>query len=115
MARWHNSPAVLDAARRWRDRCLLSDGSILSDRHLWTLENLAHLERHFVQNLDTGTGTFFEKLDEQLAPSPAGGKQLAAEMLWILYLSVSDSSIKGATKRMQIRQVWGWSGEPLPD
>jgi hypothetical protein len=115
MARWHNSPAVLAAARLWRDRCLLADGSILSDRHLWTLENLAHLERHFVHNLDTGTGTFFEKLDEQLAPSPAGGKQLAAEMLWLLYLSVSDNSIKGATKRIQIRQVWGWSGEPLPD
>jgi len=115
MARWHNSPVVLEAAGRWRDRCLLSNGSILSDKNLWTLENIAHLERHFVQNLDTGTGTFFEKLEQQLAPSPPGGKQLAAEMLWLLYLVVSEHSIKGATKRIQIRRVWGWSGEPLPD
>lgn len=115
MARWHRSPEVLDAAQRWRDRCLLADGSIFSERRLWTLENLGYLERHFVQNLDTGTGTFLEKLEEQLRPSPAATKQLAAELMWILYLSVSENSILGGTKRLQIRQIWEWSGEALPD
>jgi MoxR-like ATPase len=115
MTRWHKSPDALAAADLWRQRCLLSDGSILSDKRLWTPENVGYLDRFFVQNLDTGEGTFFEKLEVQLAPSPPAGKQLAAEMLWMLYLSVSHGSIKGATKRMQIRQVWEWSGEPLPD
>ena len=115
MARWHRSPEALEAARLWRDRCWMADGSILSDRALWTSENLGYLDRHFVQNLDEGTRSFLEKLHDQLAPTPPAVRQLAAEVLWILYLSVSDTSMKGATKRLQILQVWGWSGEALPD
>lgn len=115
MERWHRAPAVLDAARRWRDRCLLADGSILSDKALWTRENLAHLERHYLQNLDAGSGSFFSKLETQLSPAPASGKQLAAEMLWILYLSVSETAIGGGTKRLHLKQVWKWSGEEFPE
>ncbi|HEY7769889.1 AAA family ATPase, partial [Longimicrobium sp.] len=115
MARWHRSPEALEAARDWRDRCLLADGSILSGNRLWTLENLLHLDRHFVQNLDEGEGDFLQKLEAQLAPAPAQAKQLAAEILWILYLSVSERGMKGATKRIQIRRAWEWSGERLPD
>jgi 5-methylcytosine-specific restriction enzyme B len=115
MARWHRAPEALEAAREWRDRCWMTDGSILSQSALWTTENLDYLDRHFVQNLDEGTRGFLEKLHDQLDPTPPAVKQLAAEILWILYLSVSDTSMKGATKRLQIRQVWEWSGEPLPD
>jgi hypothetical protein len=115
MARWHRSPEALEAARLWRIRCLLKEGSILSGNRLWTLENLLHLDHYFVQNLDEGEGDFLEKLEAQLAPAPAAAKQLAAEVLWILYLSVSERGMKGATKRIQIRRVWEWSGEPLPD
>jgi len=115
MTRWHRSPEALEAAQAWRDRCWMANGSILSDQELWTPENLAYLDRYFVQNLDEGTRGFLEKLKDQLAPTPPAVKQLAAEHLWILYLSVSDTSMRGATKRLQIRQVWEWSGEPLPE
>lgn len=115
MARWHRSPKVLQAAAEWRDRCLLRDGSILSGHSLWTPENLAYLDEFFTRNLDTGSGTFLEKLQEQLAPAPPAARQLAAEMLWLLYLSVSETSMRGGTKRLQIRDAWQWSGEPLPD
>lgn len=115
MARWHRSPEALDAAQAWRYRCWMANESILSDIQLWTPENLAYLDEHFVQNPDEGARGFIEKLHDQLAPTPPRVKQLAAEILWILYLSVSDSAMKGATKRVQIRQVWEWSGEPLPD
>jgi hypothetical protein len=116
MSRYHREPAVIEAAARWRDRCLLDDGSVLSDaKRLWTLENLVHLERHFVDNPDDGEGGFFDKLEEQLSPAPAAAKQLAAELLWLLYLGVSEGAIRGGTKRLQIRRVWEWSGDPLPD
>jgi 5-methylcytosine-specific restriction protein B len=115
MARWHKAPEVLNAARRWRDSCLQADGSILSEKQLWTLENLAHLDRYFLQNFHEGSGTFFSKLEVQLTPAPPSAKQLAAELLWIMYLCVSESAIRGGTKRLHIRKVWLWSGEPLPE
>lgn len=115
MARWHRSPEALEAAQTWRYRCWMANESILSEQSLWTPENLDYLDRYFVRNLDESSRGFMEKLHDQLAPTPPAVKQLAAEILWILYLSVSDTSMKGATKRLQIRQVWEWSGEPLPD
>lgn len=115
MARWHRSEEALQAAQAWRERCWMADGSILSTHRLWTPENLDHLDRHFIQKPDESARGFLEKLHDQLAPAPPGARQLAAEILWILYLSVSDTAMKGATKRLQILQVWGWSGEPLPD
>lgn len=115
MARLHRAPEVLDAARAWRDRCLLADGSVFTDRKLWTLENLDDLDRYYVQNTDPGEGTFLTKLEAQLAPTPPGVKQLAAEMLWVLYLYPNTSAMRHGTKRLQLRRVWEWSGEPLPD
>lgn len=106
---------VLRAARRWRDRCLLNEGSVLTEKSLWTAENVGYLVRHFVENLDYGEGGFFEKLEGQLAKAPASAKQLAAEMFWVMYLFCVPGSMQPGTKRHQIRQVWEWSGESLPD
>lgn len=114
MARWHNAPEVLTAAERWKKSCLLRDGSVLSNRALWSLENLDQLDRYFVQNLDMGEGDFLQKLETQLKPATAGAKQLAAEMLWFMFIFVSSSAMGGASKRNTIRRVWEWSGEPLP-
>ena len=106
---------VLRAAARWRDRCLRNEGSVFTDKSLWNSENVAFLVRHYADNLDEGEGNFFEKLETQLAPAPASAKQLAAEMLWVMYLYPVPGSMQPGTKRQQIRQVWEWSGEPLPD
>ncbi len=114
MADWHKAPEVLDAARRWRDTCLLAGGSVFTDKRLWTLENLGYLDRYFVQSPDAGRDSFLDKLEKQLSAAPPIARQLAAEMLWLIYLCVSSSALKGATKRLQIRKVWEWSAEPLP-
>ena len=106
---------VLRAASLWRDRCLRSDGSVFTDKTLWTADNVAHLVRHFAENLYEGEGSFFEKLRIQLESAPASAKQLAAEMLWVMYLYPDPSSMRPETKHQQIRRVWEWSGEPLPD
>jgi MoxR-like ATPase len=114
MSRFHRAPAILDAARRWRDRCLLGDGSILSHEHLWTPENLRFLDRYYVQNPDTSSRSFFDKLHDQIAPTPAVAKQLAAEILWLLYLGPSESALTGGTKRLHIKRIWEWSGKGFP-
>ena len=103
----------LVAAARWRDRCLRNDGSVFTNRALWTKANVGHLVRYYAENLDEGEGGFFDKLERQLAPAPGSAKQLAAEMFWVMYLLLIPSSMQPGTKRRQIRMVWEWSGEPL--
>jgi 5-methylcytosine-specific restriction enzyme B len=106
---------VLAAAARWRDRCLLRDGSVFTDHSLWTPANLAQLDRFFVQNLDISDRSFWDKLEDQLAPASPAAKQLAAEMFWVMFLIVYQSAMAADTKRAQVRRVWEWSGEPLPE
>lgn len=115
MAKYPPAKPIFDATRTWRDHCLLGDGSIFTDRRLWTLENFQRLDRYFVQNLDEGEGSFFSKLEAQLQAAPAEAKMLAAEMFWVMYLVVHESAMGAETKRFQIQKVWEWSGETLPD
>jgi 5-methylcytosine-specific restriction enzyme B len=114
-ARWGSGAiAPIEAAQSWKDKCLLEDGSVFSDKRLWTADNVAFLDKYFVQNLSFGEGNFFTKLEAQLEPAPAEAKQLAAEMFWVLYLIVRNESMTPETKRIQIQRVWEWSGEKMP-
>jgi len=106
---------ALKAAERWRDKCLRGDGSVFSSKTLWTSKNVDQLDRYFVRNLDYGEGDFFGKLEAQLQPASAEAKQLAAEMFWVMYLFVSEKGMRAGTKRLQIKRVWEWSGESLPE
>jgi hypothetical protein len=106
---------IYEAVERWKANCLLGQGSVFSPDRIWTPEHVAALNRYFVQNLDEGEGDFFQKLKGQLAPAPPGAKKLAAEMLWFMYLIISGSAMSGDTKRTQIKQVWEWSGDALPE
>lgn len=102
---------VTTQGKAWVQKCLIRNGSMLRDDILWDPENLKLLDEYFVQRLDAGTGSFYEKLEAQLEPSPAKAKQLMAEILWALFLFPSNISIE--TKRESIVKVWGWSGESL--
>jgi 5-methylcytosine-specific restriction protein B len=113
MSRYHDrgiSP-ILDAAATWAERCLVLDGSIFGDGSLWTTENLAQLDRFFVRNLDEGDGSFYEKLDKQLAPAEPGARKLMAELLWVLYLF--PSNLGARSKRDGILRVWHLSEDAL--
>ncbi len=115
MARLTAAEPILTAARDWRNKCLIEDGSVFSQERLWTRETLQELDEHFVQNLDYGEGDFFSKLEAQLGPTSPSAKKLAAEMFWAMYLMVSESAMGAETKRFQIRKVWSWSGEELAE
>ena len=106
---------VLRAAARWRERCLRNDGSVFTEKSLWTGENVGYLVQYFAENLDEGEGGFFEKLERQLAPAPGSAKQLAAEMFWVMYLTLIPRAMQPGTRRRQIRMIWEWSDEPLPE
>jgi 5-methylcytosine-specific restriction enzyme B len=114
--RWTSeATAPLHAAQTWKERCMLHDGSVFTDGTLWTKGNADYLDRYFVQNYYQGQADFLTKLEAQLKPAPAAAKKLAAEMLWVMYLIVYKEAITPRKKRTQIKRIWEWSNEPLPD
>ena len=105
--------AILEAADRWKQRCLLDGGSLFTDERLWTRDHFEELRIHFVENADEGSDVFYEKLRRQLDPAPPKAKRLWSEMTWAFYLIVRNVVPK--TKRHQIAMVWEWSGARLPE
>jgi 5-methylcytosine-specific restriction protein B len=102
--------AILKAAAHWRDVALIQDGSVFSDKTLWTADNAAVLDRF--HNLDEGEGSYWEKMERLLADTSASAKELAAEINWLMLLCPSNTS--RSAKLQRINEVWSWSGEPMP-
>ncbi|KFI29192.1 hypothetical protein CG51_07775 [Haematobacter missouriensis] len=94
MARFNpheKSAALYPVVSEFADRCLLQDGSILQpDLRLWTAENLAELDRTFVQNPDEGTDSYYLKLEQQMSSGTPESRQLMAELHWVLFTFPSD-------------------------
>jgi len=106
-----DSLPIIAAAQVWVANCLIEDGSIFGQEHIWTSENIQSLDQYFVKSPDAGTGTFYEKLHSQLENAPAPSKRLMAEILWALFLFPTNIGIE--TKRNSISKVWNWSGDEL--
>ena len=113
MARLKIAATILDAAEKWKQRCLLEGGSLFSEERLWTREYFGDLQTYFVERLEKGGDSFEEKLRRQLDPAPPEAKRLWAEMTWVFYLIVT--SVKRVTKLDRIRTVWEWSDAVLPE
>ena len=104
--------AILAAAKRWKQRSLINQGSIFSAGPLWTFERFEELKRLFVDCPDETPDPFLVKLKRQLEGS-ASAPRLFAEMAWVYDLIVERGAKSPETKRRQIRQIWEWSGEPM--
>jgi len=104
---------VYPAVERWKLECLMSDGSIFDAGAIWTQAHIRELIEHFVENPDEGDRKFEEKLKDQLAPTSAGAKQLAAEMMWVMMLFPSNTGRQRKTEL--VRTIWDWSGAELRD
>ena len=118
MSRYHphrSLEPMLDAAQRWKEVALLSDGAVFAQEPVWTLPYLQELKKYIIDNPFEGEGGFITKMEKQLVPSKPEVKQLAAEMLWVCYLGPDD--IYNTTKSTQprIRQVWELSEVPFPE
>ena len=113
MSRTSRAAAVLDAAARWKQSCLIDGGSLFGEEKLWTSEHFGELQTYFVKQPDESKRSFLEKLRDQLAPAPPEAKRLWAEVTWVYYLIVI--SVSGVTKLDRIRTVWEWSEVALPE
>lgn len=103
--------ATLDAAELWIERCLIGDRAVFSDEALWSAAGISEVRTAFVENLDAGEGTFFDKLRGQLVNASPRAKRLMAEMLWAARLF--PSNITSAKKRRQVGELYATSGTPV--
>ena len=110
------SDVVYEAAQTWKERCLLEDGSLLSEgASLWTSELLNEIDlKVFEPNFVSGSSfDFFEKLEKQISGFSPNFKKLTAEILWVIFLFQTRNDMRQQTKRDRIQEVWSWSGESL--
>jgi 5-methylcytosine-specific restriction protein B len=105
---------VLKAADAWRRSCLLQNGSVFSDRNLWTSKNISELKKLFVDNPILSDKPFYKNLCDQIGNAAPEVYQLASEAIWLLLLFVSERSFGIDKKRERISELWNLSGEPLP-
>ena len=49
MSRTARAAAVLDAAERWKQRCLVDGRSLFGEERLWTGEHFGELQTYFVE------------------------------------------------------------------
>ncbi len=108
-----HSDQTLAAARVWRERCLVAEGSIFSEEHLWTEANFAALKAAFVDNPIEGSKSFYDKLALQLEGCEPSVKKLAAECLWLLLLFAHSRGFSARLKRQRVAEVWQLSGEDM--
>jgi 5-methylcytosine-specific restriction enzyme B len=109
-------PRFYEVADLFVDRCLRHDDSLFTPGvAIWTEAHAKELYENFVQRPDTGSESFYEKLERQLAEVSDGGVQLTAEMLFVHF--VIAVNVLGSTKRDAIDQVLGWMQDPvtMPD
>jgi len=95
---------VLDAGLRD------GDSAFTPGQKVWTAAVADELNRCYVQHLDIGTGTFLEKLRSQLDGAGPLAVQLAAELLYLNVLPLSN--VAGNAKRARITTVLKWVPEP---
>jgi len=97
MARRKNAKEIYDAAAIWRGKCLLNDGSLFGDDSLWTKENFS---QGFVEAFDSHkeVGDFISRLSLQMQDMGPVHCKLAAEILWVMYLTDSNMT---STKKIE--------------
>jgi hypothetical protein len=104
---------ILAAAEKWIKICLIDDGSLFLTDPRWTAQLLDEVFHAFVEHPDSGTDDFMTKLKRQMKNASVPAQQLIAELLWSLLLF--PSNMKARTKRLQIRDIWALTGQPLAE
>ena len=107
MPRFKEHEPILAAAQRWKDRCLLGELSLFTNRSLWTRANFEELLPLFAENLD-------DLYDRLLALDSPDAKCLWAEMTWLYHLIERSSSMGPEAKRRRIAEVWESAGRDFP-
>ena len=108
MPRFKHHEPILAAAQLWKDRCLLGERSLFTDKSLWTPATFEELLPLFAENLDD----LHERL---LALDSPDAKCLWAEITWLYHLIEHSGSMGPEAKRRRIAEAWTASGRDFPE
>ena len=116
MSRFKKAEPILAAAEYWKRRCLLDEKSLFTEQSLWTREGFDELHALYVERAKDGLSalSYLSELEDKLKPGSPDASCLWAEMTWVYHLIQSSASMKVATKRARIREIWDWSGRGFP-
>lgn len=104
---------VYSAAEQFVERAIINDDSVFTPgTAVWTVANLRHFHRLFIEHEDTSSNSFNVKLQSQLAEAPADVAQLAAEMMFFHSLGVSNQGL--VSKRKMIVPLLESHGRTFP-
>ena len=109
---------IYSAAATWVECALRTDDSLFTPKaSIWSIEKLQELRERFLDRPEYGTGGFYDKLRQQLENSPPEIYQLMAEVLYLQFLIVWHTGMKGETKKTQVEGVlsWGAPVRSIPD
>ena len=125
MARWigpspeydyiHN---ILSAAEEWKQRCLLADGSVFTDKSLWTPKNIGELEElisvpESVSSDKSRERQGWEFLKQKMKDARPELVLLAAEAFWFISLYPDLKDKPSAWKVQQFKELWEIAGSPI--
>jgi 5-methylcytosine-specific restriction protein B len=103
------------AVDRWRENCLLKEGSLLyDDQDVWTADNLVRLYQNVIEAPLEDERTFLEKFKVQLKDEREL-VFLGAEATTIYYLFVWRGGVGPGTKRARVNEILSWVNESLPE
>jgi hypothetical protein len=112
--REENARNFYPVAERFVDAALRHDDSLFTPgRPIWTYAGLNEIYERLMLNLDTSSGSFMSKFEQQLAGALAEVYQLAAEVIYMHVLFAYRTSITGAKKRALVNAVLSWSPTPV--
>jgi 5-methylcytosine-specific restriction protein B len=103
----HHVDDIYALVEQWRDRCLVGDGSLLSDQAtVWSAETAEAVNAAFNDNPDEGPDTFLEKLQRQVVNLGDEAKQYVAEVMYVMLLF--PSKITPRKKRENVAAILAW-------
>ena len=106
---YEGADKVYEAAELWAERALRTDDSLFTPGvPIWTRRWLRELRERFLDRPDEGSGGFYSKLRSQLEGSPPEVYQLMAEVLYVHFLSIWKTGMRGTTKQSRVEEVLGW-------
>lgn len=97
MPKYKDAPQVYEVMARFKDRCLVGNGSLLwSEPSVWTTESLERVKERLIDDPRLGERSFWDKLAEQLRGLPVECYKILADAL-VIY-SLPSTFIRPETK-----------------